>query len=483
MATTLVQGISKTIEERLSNGISEAMVALDPLWSRMRNSMESVSGSIGRDYKVIHTFSEGVSGAFKWTTPYGGAVDNTTLAHTTIPTEILTYPGIEDTVLPGYFQKTITLTKGVGNMFIPENYLVAQQLDASIGDVVADLIRGTARLVAESEIAPWYSTGVKSQICSIGAIEAGTAGVDTYITVAVKGGSVRNLQIGQHVDIYNSTGTTKRNTVPMVVDAARYLPASTDSGYGQVTLKTKDSSIVPATVVATDILTLWESAGQGPTGPYSWLINTGTAFGIDVDTYQQFQSLVVTNFGLPTETRISQMISRLVKAYGIDNVPNFHVTSQGVELAMLDTNFGLASFLKRDYGQLQELRMGFNAAGPRPIVFNGMAMEFHTTPFMPSDSDFSGTTEGGMWWGFKTKDGNLKRYVPPRIRGARSHEQFPMECQFLYGGNAHGPTGIWKPYHYNGRTSEWMEAPFNRYVEICPKVMTGMRLEGITELL
>lgn len=482
MATTLLGGIANTIEERLSGGIRESLPRLDPVWKTFHDTYIGVTREgIGRAFQVIHTFSESLHGAFKWVAAAGAAVDNTTLTHSLLPGAVREYPGLEDTALPGYLQKTITLVEGLGNLFIPQQYLRAKQLEAAIGDVVGDLIRGCAQLVALADIACFYNTSsTPSVIGVVGTVtDAGTASPDITIL-----GAVNMFYNGMHIDLYTSGGVKRNTNFQIIVDGVRYIPASGDTtGYGLVTLKRKDGvAFAASTPLATDLLVIQDSYNVGPHGPASWLINTGTAFGIDVAAHQQFQSVVQTSVGDLDETKLNRYFQRLWKAYGTMNFPDLALTSMGVTSAILDTSYGLADRFNRSLGERNQLSMGFSEPGAAAYMFNGIPIKWMVSPYMPSDSAFGGTANGGRLWAMKTRDQNLKRYTAPPLPGSKKNAKFGSEIEFPFGNS--GPDGIFTPYHSTtGRLTEWSQAPFNRHVEYAPTYLPGLNLSGITEVL
>lgn len=475
---TLLQGISSTIEQRLSGGIRESLPRLDPVYKYVTDTWSGVASTqdVGRSYQVIHTFNESLHGVFKWVTAGGSTVNNSTLTHSLIPTDVQEYPGLEDTTLPGYLQKTITLVSGMGNLFLPQQYARTDQLTAEVGNLVTDLLRGAAQLTALADIACFYSTGVPSLIGVAGNTTSGTS-----VSVQVLG-AIGQFYNGQHVDLYSSGGTKRNTTYQIVVDGVRYTPASTDTaGYGVVTLKSKDgaSSI---SVTATDLIVIQDSYNVGPHGPHYWLQSSGTIYGIALATYQQFQSVVQSSVGDLDETKLNRYFQRLWKAYGTMNFPDTVLTSMGVTLALLDSSYGLTDRFIRNLGDRQKLVMGFQSAGESAYMFNGIPIRWIESPYMPSDSQFAGTANGGRLWALKFRDKNIKRYLPPPLPGAKKNAMFGREAEFPFGTG--GPSGMFSPYHSSaGRKTNWMEAPFNRWCEYAPDYMPGLNLSGINEIL
>lgn len=482
MATTLSGAFSNTVEARLSGAVAWSLPALDPTWKLINSTWTGVSrDGVGQDWTVIHVLSESLHGAFKWVSMAGAAVDNTTLTMSMIPTAVQGYPGLEDVTLPGYLQKKVTLVEGLGNLFVPQQYLRADKLEASVGNLVLDLIKGAAMNTALADIAAWYSSAsATNTLSAIGAV-ADTSFSTSTATLGIHG-SIGLFASGQHLDVYDYLGTTKRNSVQLVVDGVRYLPDSSDAGYGEITLKTKDGSTFPITVSATDLLVLHDSIGYGPWGPDYWMASTGTIFNVNVATHQQFQSLVTTSTGDLDETALNKYLARLWKAYGPMDFPDTILTTMGVTQALLDSSYGLADRFVRQLGQRNQLSMGFEEPGETAYMFMGMPLKWIVSRYMHSDSNFaSGSYTGGRLWAMKFRGQNITRYMPPPLPGTHSSAGFGAEVEFL---NSGGPNGIFAPYkNTEGRSTQWYEAPFNRHCQYMPKSMVGWKAEGITEIL
>jgi hypothetical protein len=434
---------------------------------------------LGRDYYVIHMFSESLHGALKWVSPYGAAVNNTTLKNSLIQTELQEFPGWEDTTLTGYVQRKLQLVEALGNMFVPLDYVRIDALQANHGKLCADLLKGMAKLINLARIHSFYSGGIKSQIGVIG----GSSGSGTAaVTIFVKGGAVSNFQNGMHVDVYDTTGVTKRNlTTQVVVDGVLSIPLSTHSGgYGAVTLRTKDGSNL--TVTTGDLIVQWESINVGPSGPNYWLVNSGTIYNIAFADHQQFQSIVLTGLGAVTETKIYKMLARSWIAHGEDMVDSL-LTSIGVTLATIDTSYGLASRFNRQLGDRNLLSMGFKKPGTGAIQFGDRQVAWYMSRYMPSDSDFTASQPaGGIIWGLKTRDNNLKRYVAPGITGSAKDSKYGRNVDFPFAQG--GPNGIFRAARGpTGRSVKLLEAPMSMMEEVAPDFLPGIKATGANELM
>lgn len=459
--------LSAQIEQHLSPGVRDSLPKLDALFSQIESTWMGVSREeAGRDWKFIHTFITALSGAYNYVTIGGDTVDNTTFNQSAIVGNLRSYPGIDKSVLPGYTQRTITLTHAMGNLFIPNQYLRAERLTAAILKAVADIVKGTAKNVAQTDIAYFYSTdSTNKSICEVRNASLGGSGVSVTFTPARSAtalDSARMFSNGMHFDVYDSTGATLRNaTCEVVCDGVTYAAANPT-----VTLKTKDGSTGLSGVVNGDIVVLRGSKGLGPSGPASWIKTTGAVYGIDVSVYQQFMSIIAAIDGVLLENTLSQYAARFRRAYGMDLMPDTILTTPGAENAYAEDADGLARFMRQ--GQRLRLKAGYENEG---FAYNGRDVQWHTSEFMPA---------GRLWW-LKLREGNIKRYTAPPLPGAATNSQFPREVEFSR--PAGGPGGIFKPYHTtDGQTSEWQEAPFDRFQEFAPDVVQSIEMTGLTEI-
>lgn len=484
--STAINALSEIIIADIQRGIPSSLPELDPLFAALFTKSQGVTREgIGQDFKVLHTFRDSIGGAFEWAAP-GGPQPVQGITHSVRHT-VEEYPGHEDMVTPGHVRKTITLAKGKGNMLVPQEFLTAATLGTSVGDPGQEIITGTAENAALAEIQSWYATSSKKEIATIptgGVSFSSNRGTNDRATIIVSGNSVRNFYNGLMVDIYDTTGATKRNSSPCVIDGVRTLPddANDSGGYGQIIVQstaTTAENLSTAGVVVTDIIVRKGSISKGPLGPEEWLVTTGSPFGINVATYQQFQSIVKSVSGAFTDPVFNRYAGRFFQAYGMRDFPDTVITSVGVENVYVENSDGLARFERN--GKPFMIAVGFEV-GESPITFQGKRLALHISSFMPSSSDVTASAPtGGRMWMLKLRNQNVVRYVPPRIAQSKTHPQFNSEIEFLYA--LGGPNGIFKPYHSNSKSTNMQEAPYFRYVAYCPKFMPGIKLTGLQESL
>lgn len=496
---SLINAISDTIEERLSGGVASSLPALDDLFkSLFTTSMGVSTDSLGRDFKAIHILREGVSGALKWTTATGtqptGYSSNYS-QHTVMSYQADAFPGLEDQAGPGHIRQTVSLARMMGNVLVPHEYIRAAKLQAAIADGLAEIIRGASENIALAEIQAWYAldnTGAIAVIQSDTPQNNEATGDRSVLVVG--SGSIRNFHSGMHVDVVNgSTGAVRFTDV--VVDAVRYVPDDTNDsgGYGEVTLQSVAASPEDLTAIAANDLIVRRdstydggaaSVSYGPMGPEQWLVDIGATtdpFGIEVDVFEQFASVVKAVSGVLTEQVLNRYFGRYFQAYGMQNMPDTIITSMGVTNAHVENSDGLGRFDRT--GKAFVIANGFDY-GAVPFTFNGMNMKWHVSAFMPSASDVtSSSPTGGRLWALKLRDQNIMRYVPPKLAGSKAGTA-PMDSEVEFAFPLGGPNGIFKPYHNSsGNSTNWQEAPFYKHVAYAPRFMPGIKLTSLSENL
>ena len=489
--TDTINAISEIIEEDLSGGVPDTQPDLDDFYQKLKTmSMGVVSAGIGRGFNVVHPLREGIAGTVKWVSGVLGPapLDNMTpIVRTTA--EVTAYPGLNENVAPGHLNKTISLARAQGNIFLPIEYMQADALDATLTSSIAEIIRGAAENILLSEIHQFYritntaATGFARIAVGSTPTYANANATDDEITFIVGEGSVRQFYTGLLFDVHNPTGPARRNaTGAIVVVNVRYIPDTTNDtgGWGQVvatSVSGEDLNMI--SITAGDVITRRDSVNNGPLGPEDWLINTGAAiFGIDVDVFQQFQSILATVSGVATGTVLSKYFARFFRAYGMANMPDTIVTSMGVTNANIENDDSLGRY---QLGQTQVFSEGYKMGEPQ-FVFNGRNVGWNVSAFMPSTSDMTATSQtGGLMWALKTRDQNIRRYIPPKP-GAFDTAGSPIPNEVMFPFPVNGPMGIFKPRHDTaGDTVNFLEAPFDRWMAIAPVWLPGIRLDSLVE--
>jgi hypothetical protein len=275
--------------------------------------------------------------------------------------------------------------------------------------------------------------------------------------------SLRKLCAGLEVDIYSADGVTKRN-------AAKLLVYYVDPLNNSVRIDFADGTTTFTTaVVDTDVVVLADSKGNGPTALDRWFISSGTGpYGLNSALLPQILSIVVAVGGNLTDTVLRKYFAGRLVGWGESAMPDTILTTPGV-LSNYVAQFDTTNYRRYEVqGEAYKVRGGYD--GATSVTIDGREVTFTTCAMVPQ----------GFLYAFKMKNGNIKRYVPPRLPGVNSGGgAFNKDIEFF--APLGGSKDIWKHAHYNSNTTKYLEAPFVSIEEYIPEEMGGIKLTGLTE--
>jgi len=498
-ASTIVNGLDKVIREELSFVERRTEPEVDGIFSRFYTTSEGVTREgIGRDFQVIHTFSTGLSGAFKNISAEGDNLidaDDTGQAQMMSPSA--TFPTVSQSSLPGFVQKKIKLVQGAGVFALPIHVMQADALDASTAKVVALTIQGTAKKVAQSDAISFYSVNsggeadttrgsqaimtlgdVSAMVTSTALADGPTANSSVTIDVSdseVSGSRIADFMPGMLLDHFTSAGVQKNasgedpGATQLIVGNVDYTNNKVDihavAGIGYEHDSTADFE-------DDDYLTLAGSGGasgegHGPAGPNYWLKNTGTIYGsLNLATHSQFKSVVTAVNGVLDEATLNANWGKFYDAYGSMNMIDSIVTTAGVINQYIENIDGLFRYERSEGGALK-LKEGWTEFD---YTYQGMTYDLLISRYQ----------RAGRLWGLKLRNQNLKRYVPPSIPGAGTRKEFANEIQWY--GPLVGLNNIFLPVSVSDAVAMYIQAPFFCFREICPEQIPGILLTGLDEL-
>lgn len=485
MSDTAIENLSHFIEAEFSFVRQETEPEVDGIFQKIHETSEGVTQGMGQDWKVIHTFSTGVAGAFRnigALGPASASSSSTGQSHMWGST-IRTFPSLRDETQPGSVQKTIQLVQGMGTLSVPFHWLMADKLPSSIASQVDLLIRGTAKNVNQAEANSFYLNDAVEKPLAV--IEDITA-IDS------------NPSQTMVFDMSDSTKITGR--------IARFLPGMTVTGMD--TSLSPDAALTNASVgivtkvyytekkfsvwwrdgsptfVNGDYLALAKSevtsAGTGvlgPAGAETWLSKSESTavFGLDFSTHPQFKSIVEAVSGVMDEGVLNKFIGGFYDAYGgmysLDSI----VTTTGVLVAYMESIDGLYRFQRQ--GQALKVMEGWSSIG---YEWNGQNFEILASRYQAP----------GQAYILKLGEQNLKRYVPPPLMSAKTRKEFPRDVRFT--APFQGSSNIFLPGTHVSTTgaegaasavelTEFARAPFIYLRQWCPAQLNGILLTGITE--
>jgi hypothetical protein len=456
---------------------------------------------IGRGWKVIKTWVTGVSGGAKFMDVAGGNTLSGPLGFNMYDTP-QTFQAVDEVTAPAFIQTEVTLIEHRGNFYLPHQILRADRLNASIGSVVAQNLKGVSDLLAQQEAAIFYSSSASTgELADIGDSSANVTNKtsptsDTAVMIfdlsgTGASGRVHRFRTGMMVDLYDSTGTTKRNAgYFLVIDNVDPLDNKihvrrVDGGTFQTDTSLGGGFTYAGSGADNDIFVIKDSVNKAPKGLESWIADGSTVtsfFGIDVRNFGQFRSYVPSAINAAmTENTLNKHFAKFFESFPGMKIDTM-LTTMGVLIGFIDNldtyNTAVASqpgrFRYDRNGQAVTVEAGWEAFRYR---FASRSVEILTSTYCNPGTAYCGKIRGG----------GLTRYVPPPIPGAKVDSRFGTEVEFVASlGGTGGLQGIFKHAHSTtGATTDFVEAPFLRQWNVMPSTQSKnwMKLTGITEVL
>lgn len=492
---TITSSISKTIQEVILPSIYEVGYQHDPFYGMTVRSSAGVvrNRGIGRNWTVLKTWAVGAAGAAKFHSPDGSNTIGTHLNSSVAYDTPQVFQSLDEVAAPAFLQTSVKLVEQMGNFYIPRHILQADQLDASIGSVMAQNVKRLGRLLTDHETGVFYSTDVSNFALAdlgdtsgnVANVSGNTSAVDIDLSGTGASGRVHRFQPGMRVDLYSSDGATKRNSnFDLVIDnvdpLAEVIRVTRVDGQEFQTTTTLNGGVTFAGAGAdNDILVLKDSIAYSP-GTLESYIADGSAvtswFGINVTQHGEYKSYVPSSISGPlTESVLNKKIGKFLEAFPTAPIQDA-VTSLGVLIGFIDNLDGYSS------GNANAGRFRYDRNGKSLDVVAGWDdFEYRFAGRRINITTSSRVQPGNMYLG-KLK-GGLVRYVPPATPGARSDSRLGMEVEWIAPMGGAGYQGIFQRALHNGRTTNFMEAPFIRRWVCMPEYPNLMKLTGITEQL
>jgi hypothetical protein len=495
---SISEGIQLTLEQKIVPTIFESLWELDPIYPMMARSSTNVvrNRGIGRGWNVLKTWVSGVAGGAKFTSPVGGNIVAGTNNFTMYDTP-QSFQAVDEVTAPAFIQTTLQLIEHRGNFYLPHQIMRADRLNASIGSVVAQNLKGVGTLLAQQEAAVFYSTDTTTfALGSLGTTAStvsnksgDTAAIEVDLSGTLATGRVHRFRQGMLVDLYNAAGTVKRNSsFYIAVD-------NVDPLSNTITLRRVDGGTLQRTTTLNggityagsggdlDVVVIKDSVNVAPNSLESWIADgteNTTFFTIAVADFGQFRSYrpSAINAAL-TESTLNRHFAMFYESFPGKKLDTA-ITTMGVLIGFIDNldtyNAAVADqpgrFRYDRNGKALEVDAGWEAFRYR---FASRPCEIYTSTYCNSGTFYAG----------KLKNGGITRYVPPSIPGAKVDSRFGTEVEFIAPlGGSGGYQGIFKHAHGgSGATTDFLEAPFVRQWNCMPEQPNFMRLGTITEVL
>lgn len=480
---TLATAIQNVLREELETGIRDTLGKLDTVYQNTVLSSQRVErNKQGRGYKVIKTYGVGLAGGAKFESPDTESTvsgsDNFNMFGAPA-----TYPGIDEVTAPTQFQANVTLIQHKGNFFLPIEYMRFDQYDASIGSLVSQLVKGVSTKIAQQEAASFYTDATYKALGDVGdssATVANVSGNTSKVTVNLAGtsasGRVHRFMQGMLVDLWKSDGTIKRNAdfliaIDDVDPLNNTITLMRMDGQEFQTTTSLNGGITYATAGGdNDWIVIKDSVSHGLTNMNSWIVNSGTLFGVDLAKHSHWKSYIPSALSaVLTENLLNKHYYKFAESYpGI--WPESAITTWGVLLGLIDNlgasdNAGRFRFDRN--GERLNVKAGFSAFD---YAFAGRPVTVYTSTYQ----------DEGTWHGIQLTDGNLKRYVPPPLPGAKKDAKVGNELEFI--APLGGSDSIFMHATVGGRATDYVQAPFKRQFQIMPEDPRSIKLTGITPI-
>jgi hypothetical protein len=536
---TIFSTNSVRIQEIINKNVEMFLPSLDTVW---RNNIVTSQGvapasNIGRDLKVLKTYMGGFAGVLESAGPRGDFPlygDDTAGTNATVGAKLLqqavgrAFPNALEGPMAAPYRLGIPMRAMVANIALTLGEMTAEATPAFIGEVIAPKLEGFAKMIAHTLCNYWYlSQNNYYQLASWATAPttgngnltgSGTAASPYRIKFTPSNLAVDRFFVGQRVDIYNSTGVTRKNETGG--QRIRVFVDSVDELKGRVTLVVAPSTTGgpgvsdPSTwsLANADIVVYANSfgAGQPFTGAFtstsgqsvtatnftgiagvnSWLKTGDTntpsdcvlmggegdsGNHIDVLTHPEFKSFGRNMLGQPlTEHELRKVLRRwhvAKKKYGqsIDCL----IASDGVWLAYEAQKIGREE--KNRDNNLSNVNHEGSQEGFR-FTFDGKSYEGYTSTYV----------ESGTVYGIKKGNNNWKRYVPPSPKNMRKNDRLEAFIPFEFVGAALTGTSsiqipIFSIQNNQNLVTEAVQLPGMLRMQLVPDQAAGIKLTNCAE--
>ena len=515
-ATSLISSLDDQIREELPASLLESLPEIAPMFSEIQPSIDGVTrNDIGRGWKVIHEFDTGVSGEFQSANPNGpGLIASVRGTETEgiLPTDsdLTPFPDGMASQYPGVIRRDLALHRITGNFNIPNTYRQADLLTATQIKEVARIIKGVGKNKAILEAASFfaykatnnatYKTDVLGRVTS--AAEIGTTN-HVLITINEAYGRIHNFRVGMLVDFHaTSTDTLQEGTATDGSDRLNmggsgvYLNCIvTNVDYINRTITVVGVIASTGVIQAYDDTNGWYGGGTkvltnswivakncgiyaSATRPMiswglnDWVAASGTILGgaVDTDTYRQFRSLVKDVSGPLTDLVLDRYIRGFLDSYPGASIDTIISSAGVIDKYKQQATLGNNRFTYERQGSALAYKGGWSSIS---YSYNGREMRWIVSPMCPKNT----------LYGIKLGEGNIRKYMPPRLGGSDS--QVATDVEFY--APTVGFNGIFMPVQKATSATgpianaDMVQAPFWMYTLTCPMDVRSIKFTNLTE--
>ena len=498
---SLFNAQSTRIQEILNKNIEVFLPALDPAWRDTTVSSQGVGQAnlIGRDMKILKIYMGSMAGVLEMADTRSNFVlygDDTVLnVADKMQTQGLTntWPDATEGAMAKPYRLGIGMKAMVSNLLVTLGEMQAEATPAFIGEILAPKLEGHARLIAHTLCNYWYISD--NTWYSLGTITSKSTSFSTNTTASFTPGegNIDRYAVGQRVDVYDTTGATRRNddgtgkrvnAFVTKVDEVKNLVTITVIGLNCHNNATSARNIVNTDMVVYANGAVAGSRGYGIAGINSWLKSTGNLLGndadgssdnqINVDTHPEFKSFFKSSVGTLTEHKLRQYLRgfhRAKEKYG--QYMDCLIASDGVWLNYESQKIGQYNLDRT--GKLSSLTNEGSQEGFK-FTFDGRTYTGYTSNYI----------ENGTVYGLRKGGANWKKYVPPSPKGTQKFDKAEAFIPFEFVAPALGYSTIKVPITKVGTGSgnslltEGAQMPGMLRMQLVPDQPAGMKLTGVT---
>jgi hypothetical protein len=518
----LITSLDDQIREELPAILLESLPQIAPIFSEIESTTMRVTRNtdIGRGWKVTHLFDTGVSGEFQNASPNGPAVAGTTNMRGTETagvdpddSDLTPFPDGMASQYPGVIKRQLTLHRVTGNFNIPNMYRQADMLNATQIEEVARILKGVGKGKAILEAASFFaykatnSSGYKTDV--LGRVSA-AAEISTtnhvLITINEAYGRIHNFRTGMLLDIHvTSTDTLQEGASDDGSDIVNVDDTTTgvyinvvvtNVDYVNRTITVRGHLSTTGAIVAYDDTHGWTGEDSLPIAAGMWLVAkkcglyasatrpmiswgledwiaaSGTILGgnLNIDTYRQFRSLVKDVSGPLTEMVLNKYLRGFLDSYPGVSIDTFISSAGVIDKFQQQAYLGNNKFNYDRTGKALAYKGGWSMIS---YSYDGRDIRWIVSPMCLKNT----------LYGIKLGEGNIKRYVPPRLGGTDGGVDSNLE---FYAPTA-GFNGIFMPVQKANTTTgivsqaDMVQAPFWMYTLTCPMDVRSIKLYNLTE--
>jgi hypothetical protein len=529
---------SVRIEEIINKKIGMFLPACDKVWEDMIVSNQSVGpqDSFGRDFLIIKTFMQGLTGVVEPGGPKGdftlyGDPQNTALGaklHLQGLSNVFPDATLGANQTP--YRLSIPMRSMHTNLMMTLGELQAEATQAFIGEVIAPKLEGFAKHISQTLCNYFYIS--QNDYYSLGSLGGTTAsGTDRpsssddwaltdsnktiILNVTRSTYAIDRFMIGMRVQFYDSTGATQRTVVGSTSNST-FIVVAVDELSGHLHLKEAGNLALNSTnfvsnLASGDLIVMASSKGNANT-PYSasgggyftgiaginsWLkggdtggstrsasntllgyesagTNSGYSGDINVNIHPEFRSMTYSLAGQPlTEHFMRKLLRRWHAAKGKYGYDiDTLVASDGVWLAYEAQKIGRQYYDRT--GKTSTMN-NEGSTGDFQIQMDGRTYRGLTSSYI----------EAGTVYGHKFK-GNWKRFSPPDPKGVKKGERLPAWIPFRFvgaalTGNGSNQIPIFATSANRTFITEGTQLPGFLRMQLVPDQVCGLKLTNVAE--